>query len=408
MKKNILIITDAYPPEIRSSSQLMKDLAVGLNQAGFRVFVATSYPAYNLPLSNKEKWPEYTNENGVFVIRIKTLPHHRVNFIIRGIAQLLMPYFFLLKIKKYLKEGIDIIILHSPPLPLAITALKLKYLYKAKFVLNLHDIFPQNAIDLGILRNKFLINFFESLEKKIYQKSDLIVVPSLEHKNYLNEKKGVDKEKIEVIYHYINLEPHLKVNKRGKFRKLYNLEDKFIFLFAGVIGPAQGLDLIIEIANKIKHIKEITFLIVGEGTEKNNLIQKVKELKLENVIFKPFIPLEEYPELVKDCDVGLITISSNYTTPVVPGKLLGYLANKIPVVAFANKESEVFSIIKKANCGYAVLSSNFEEAIRVVLKIYKEKNKNKILGENGFTYLLKNFSLEIALSKWIEVLKKLI
>ena len=90
MKKNILIITDSYPPEIRSAAQLMKDLADGLYSRGYNVWVATSYPKYNLVVSENIVWPKIKDENGVKVLRIKTLPHHKVNFIIRGIAQLLM------------------------------------------------------------------------------------------------------------------------------------------------------------------------------------------------------------------------------------------------------------------------------------------------------------------------------
>ena len=104
MPKTILIITDSYPPEIRSAAQLMKDLADGLRDKGHNVFVATSYPKYNLTDSENTTWPEITDENGVKVLRIKTLPHHKVNFIIRGMTQLLMPYIFFVKLRKISKK----------------------------------------------------------------------------------------------------------------------------------------------------------------------------------------------------------------------------------------------------------------------------------------------------------------
>ena len=219
MKKNILIITDSYPPEIRSAAQLMKDLADGLRGRGYNIWVATSYPKYNLVTSENIIWPKVTDENGAKVLRINTLPHHKVNFIIRGIAQLLLPYIFFREIKKNIKEKIDIVIVHSPPLPLAITAYKIKKFYNAKYILNLHDIFPQNAIDLGILKSKFLIKFFERMEKKAYQNSDLIVVPSSSHKEFIQEKRNVSKQKIHVIHHWIDTGPFLQLRKINKFRK---------------------------------------------------------------------------------------------------------------------------------------------------------------------------------------------
>ena len=399
MKKNILIVTDSYPPEIRSAAQLMKDLANGLYSRGHNVWVATSYPKYNLVPSENIVWPKIKDENGVKVLRINTLPHHKVNFIIRGIAQLLMPYIFFREIKKSIKEKIDITIVHSPPLPLTITAYKIKKFYNAKYILNLHDIFPQNAIDLGILRNKFLIKFFERMERNAYQDSDLIVVPSNSHKQFLEEKRGVSKQKVHTIHHWIDINPFLQLKKTGKFRKLYNLEDKLIFLFGGVLGPSQGLDLLIKIANRVKKNKDIIFLLVGDGSAKKELVKMTKELKLNNVLFKPFVSLEKYPELVKDCDIGVICLTEKNTTPAVSAKILGYMAAAIPVIAFLHQESDGCGIVQESKCGYTAKAGDLDKAVEVVEKIYNEKDKLKELGDNGFQYALNNFTIDVCINK---------
>lgn len=399
MKKNILIISDSYPPEIRSAAQLMKDLAVGLKNRGHNVWVATSYPRYNLIDSETSVWPKITDENGVKVLRIKTLPHHKVNFIIRGIAQLLLPHIFFQEIKKNIKDKIDITIVHSPPLPLSITAYKVKKFYKAKYILNLHDIFPQNAIDLGVLKNKLIIKFFERMERNAYQNSDLIVVPSSSHKQFLEEKRNVPIQKTHVIHHWIDIDPFLKLQKTGKFRKLYNLEDKFVFLFGGVIGPSQGLDLLIKIADRIRENENIVFLLVGDGSAKKDLIKMTKELNLKNVVFKPFISLEEYPELVKDCDVGIVCLTDKNTTPAVPAKILSYLTAAIPVIAFLHKESDGLKIIQEAKCGYVLQGKDLEKSVSIIEKIDIEKNKLEEMGDNGFKYALNNFAIDVCLDK---------
>jgi len=403
MKKNILIITDSYPPEIRSAAQLMKDLANGLRSRGYNIWVATSYPKYNLVDSENSIWPKIADENGVKVLRINTLPHHKVNFIIRGIAQLLMPYIFFHEIKNNIKEKIDIVILHSPPLPLTITASKIKKSYNAKYILNLHDIFPQNAIDLGVLKNKLLIKFFEQMEKKAYQNSDLIVVPSSAHKKFIEEKRNVPKHKIHIIYHWIDTGPFLQLRKTGKFRKLYNLENKFIFLFGGVLGPSQGLDLLVKIADRVKENKDIVFLLVGNGSAKEELVKMVKKLNLKNVIFKPFVSLEEYPELVKDCDIGIACLTDKNTTPAVPAKILSYLMTAIPVIAFLHKGSDGCEIVQEAKCGYAVKAGDLDKAVAIVRKIYNEKDKLKEMGDNGFKYALNNFAIDVCLDKLEEL-----
>src|SRR3989344_5720004 len=391
--KNILIITDSYPPEIRSAAQLMKDLADGLREKGHNVWVATSYPKYNLADSKNNVWKEVVDKNGVKVLRIKTLPHHKVNFIIRGIAQVLMPYIFFQKIKKNIKEKIDVVIVHSPPLPLTIAAYKVKKFYRAKYILNLHDIFPQNAIDLGVLKKWKhwpAIWLFERMEKSAYKNSDLIVVPSNEHKKFIEEKRNVPKGKTQVVYHWIDSRLFLKAERTGRFRKLYGLENKFIFLFGGVLGPSQGLDLFIRIADKTRDNKDIIFLFVGDGSAKEELIRMTNERNLENVIFKPFVSLEEYPELVKDCDVGIISLTAQNTTPAVPAKILGYMAASVPVVAFLHEESGGLLIVKEAKCGFVAVSNDKEGALGIILKMYNEKDRMKEYGKNGLEYLLRN------------------
>ncbi len=407
MKKNILIITDSYPPEIRSAAQLMKDLADGLRDKGHNVWVATSYPKYNLADSGNTAWTEVVDENGIKVLRIKTLPHHKVNFIIRGIAQVLMPYIFFRKIKQNIKGKLDVVIVHSPPLPLSIAAYKVKKYYGAKYILNLHDIFPQNAIDLGVLKKWKhwpAIWLFKQMEKSAYKNSDLIVVPSNEHKKFIEEKRNVAMGKTQIVNHWIDSEPFLNVKKTGKFRKLYGLENKFIFLFGGVLGPSQGLNLFIRMADKIRNNKDIIFLFVGDGSVKENLVKMAKEHNLENVIFKPFVSLEEYPELVKDCDVGIICLTARNTTPAVPAKILGYMATAVPVVAFLHKESEGLLIVKEAKCGYGAVSNDEEKALEIILKMYNEKEKLKEYGENGLKYLLENMEKKVCVDKFEKLL----
>lgn len=401
MGKRVLIIADSYPPEIRSAAQLMEDLAKFLKDKGHEVWVITSYPQYNLtPELVNKKWPLISEEDGIKVIRIKTLPHHKVNFIIRGIAQVSMPYIFIWQIRKNIKAKIDTVIVHSPPLPLTIAANYVKKFYRAKFILNLHDFFPQNAIDLGVLKNKLLIKFFERIEKQAYQNADLIIVPSYEHKKYLQEKKNISENKIEVVYHWLNGKMFLQQEKTGRFRKLFNLDDKFVFVFGGVLGPSQGLDFIIRVAEKVKDNEDIIFLFVGDGTEKPNLEKLVSELNLNNVIFKPFVSYEEFPELLKDCNVGLITLTTKNTAPAVPAKISTYLASGLPVLGFLHDKSEALKIINEAQCGYATLSQDVDKGKELVLKMYQEKDKLKQMGENGLKYFLNNLNSDVCLTKF--------
>jgi len=402
--KNVLLITSSYPPEIRSSSHLMQEMAESLKDRGHRVFVVTSYPHHNLADGhNNQRFNIITDENGIQVLRIKTIPAHMVGYLIRGFSQLILPYLFLYKIKRLIKVKIDIVIVYSPPLPLAIVGEKLKEHSRAKYILNVQDLFPQNAIDLGILKNRFLIDFFERIEANAYTSADHIVVHSENNGIFLNKKKEVPYEKVNVIHNWIDIAPYKHIKKTGRFRKIYGIQDKFIFLFAGVLGPSQGLELIIKAADQLKKFPEICFLIVGDGTEKNKLVRMAEEYGLTNICFRPFVSKEEYPELVKDADVGLVCLSSMNKTPVVPGKILGYMAASIPVVAFLNKESDGHKVIEDAQCGFTSVSDDPTTASGVILKIYKDRVHIKKYGEKGFKYVCETFDKEICLNK-LEIL----
>ncbi len=400
---NILIVADIYPPEISSAAHLMKELAEGLKKRGHNVWVITTYPKYYLPKELEgQKFELFSEEAGIKVIRVKTSPLKKVNFIIRGVSQLILPFLFFLKIKKYIHEKLDVVIVYSPPLPLALVGGMIKRYYGAKFILNIQDIFPQNAIDLGVLKgrkHKPAVWLFEWIEKKVYKKADKITFHSEGGRRFLVEKKGVPEEKIITLHNWIDLKPFKNLTQNISFRKKYGLEGKFIILFGGIIGPAQGMEFMVEVARKFADLKDLVFLLVGDGSEKPKIEELINKYSLSNIIIKPFISKEEYPYLVKDSDVGLVCLSGKNKTSFVPGKILGYMAAGKPIIAFLNKESDGFAVLNEAGCGYAANSDNLEEAEKITRKIYAEKDRLKEMGESGLKYASENLAVDVILNK---------
>ncbi len=398
--KRILIVTDSYPPEVRSAAQLMKDLAEGLTEHGHRVWVVTSSPRYNVASGTEGTLPCIAEEKGVHIVRLKTLPHHRVNFIIRGVAQLILPHLFRYGVAKYIREPIDVVITHTPPLPLYTVGRKLKRVYGTLNILNVHDIFPQNAVDLGVMRNQLLVKWFERMERRAYRDADVLVVPSEQHKRFLEEKRNVPGEKIRVAEHWLDLTPFTAAKRTGAYREKYGLEDKLIFLFAGVLGPSQGLDMLMEAARELKRHPETHFLFVGEGTAKERLREVAETHNLDNISFEPFVPSEEYPELVKDCDVCLVTLTSKNTTPAVPAKLTGYMAAGRPVAAFVHRESAARDMVREADCGVTAPSDDKGAVIHALKTLYERRAEWDRYGRNAETYARKHFAKEIAVGKF--------
>jgi len=402
---NILIATGPYPPEIRSISIMMRELAEELYRRGHDTTVIACWPRCNLSEeARKRKYDAFSIEKGVRVIRVKTPPNHGVNYILRGVAQVVSPYLFLRKVKKYLKQEIDAVLVYSPPLPYAMLGTWIKDIYKAKYVLNIQDIFPQNAIDLGVLKNRLLIRYFEGMERRAYDSADIITSHTSSSKKFLIERRRIAEGKISVVPNWIDIEDRESHVAPKKFREEYHLQGKFIFLFAGILGPSQNLDYIIQIAEKVADIPDICFLLVGDGMEKTRLERVVREKELKNVLFRPFVSSEHYPYLVQAADVGLVCLSSKNKTPAIPGKILGYMAGSIPVVAFLNQENDAHALIDEAQCGFSMVSCDVEEGAKLARAIYRNQDQRKQYGENGFRHVMAHYSKKVCIDKIEELI----
>jgi colanic acid biosynthesis glycosyl transferase WcaI len=404
----ILIITDSYPPEVRSAAQLMADLAEGLRERGCEVTVATTVPAYNLASGmNVDAVPRDEEINGVRVIRIATLPHHRINYIFRGINQLLLSKIFARAVQGTLPGPFDAVIVHSPPLPLALAASNIAKHYHAHFIANIHDIFPQNGIDLVAPWQKPLIRLaFGRMERRVYRRADLIVVPSRNHMLYLETKRNVPAAKLRVIPHWIDVRPYDSSPGGNRFRKTWGLENSFIFFFGGVLGPSQGLELVLDVAESFRSVPDVKFLFVGDGSARPRLQALAHQKNLQNVMFKPFVSSEEYPELVKEMNVGIATLTSKNTTPAVPAKLMGYLAGSIPVVIAVHKESDAIRIVSEAHCGFAAVSADHGAVLDAFHAAYETRAALKKLGENGRKYLNDHFAKDKLVAEWDKLIRE--
>lgn len=379
---NLLIVTDAYPPEIRSSSHLMIELAEGLRDLGHGVTVLTGWPGYNLDKQEMARSFEPSMmEDGIRVIRIKTLPHHNVGFFKRGIAQLALPFQFLSGLKRYCKHKIDGVIVYSPPLPLSFVGERLRA-KGIRYVLNVQDIFPQNAIDLGALTNPLLVGFFRWMERRAYKRADVVTAHSEGNRVQLANANPESAHKLQILHNWVD-SSQFEVSGGEDFRETYGLQGKYIIVYGGVIGPAQGLEVILDIAARLRDLKDVVFLVVGEGLELPPLQERAARENLTNVVFKPFVSRERYVHLLKSADAGFLTLSAKMKTPVVPGKLLGYMAAGLPAFAFVNKESDAHPMIAEASCGFSCTPDQVDEAAEAVRNAYSNRNWGADCGRRG-------------------------
>jgi colanic acid biosynthesis glycosyl transferase WcaI len=398
----ILLVTDSYPPEIRSASHLMLELAEELYSRGHHVTVMTTWPEYNLDQDSiPRQFSELEDEHGIQVLRIKTLPHHNVNYLLRGLAQLLMPVQFWWKLQRYHLNP-DAVVVYSPPLPLALVGVWLRS--KARFLLNVQDLFPQNAIDLGVLRNPWQIRFFRWLEGYVYRNADVVTVHSEGNRKSVLQHYSELVDKLRILHNWVDVDHHQSATATVDFRAKWKITQRYIAVFAGVMGPSQYLERVLEVAEHMQNHSDLLFLLVGDGVEKTKLKQLAEQKQLCNVRFEGFIGRDVYPDLLKICSLGLVCLSPQNQTPVVPGKILGYMAAGIPVVAFLQSQSDGHSIVREAVCGVTADSADLNACRAAFEEIMVQRNKLQEIGAFGKKYATEHFSKEACVTRIEEML----
>ena len=403
---NILLITSYFPPEITGAGHLYFELSKSLVDKGHKVTVVTCFPRWHI----NEMPPEYKGKifmwekmEEIQVIRVKMPPLPLNIPAIRGIDHFLVAIAFLISSLFLGKQ--DIILVYSPPLPLGLTAFMLGKIRKIPFIFNVQDIFPRYAIDSGVLNNRLLIGFFEMMARFVSGRAKYVSVHSPGNREYLASRR-VPRDKLVVIPNWVDIDRVKPAEKHNGFSKRYSLDNKFVVSYAGTIGYAQDANTIIRSAGLLKSHKNILFLLVGEGPEKQDLVRKSKNLGLNNVMFLPTQPWDRYLEVLQASDVSMINLKKELSTPVVPSKIFNIMASSTPTVASIPLDGDAAKIIEEAQCGLCVPAGDEEKLAQVILHLYENPSLGKRMGENGRIHVERYYSRASCVKRYEELFFK--
>jgi colanic acid biosynthesis glycosyl transferase WcaI len=396
---NILIFTQYYPPESVGAAIWVSDIVDDLKAGGHTVKVLTAFPNY--PVG--EVFEDYRGkvyqrglEDGVEVFRswIYQSPNRRfwprvlsfssftISSLVAGLTKL---------------AEVDAIYTILQPLSLGPVAVWIGKKLGARVVLNVQDIHPYAAVQMGQLRNPFLIRILERLERWNYRQADRIVVISDGFKDNLLEK-GVPEGKIDVVPNWADpdfIQPGPKTNK---FRQELGLEDRFTVIYSGGLTHNSNLEPVIEAAAILRD-EPYRFLIVGDGVRKPDLVKMAQDKKLENIQFAPFQPLERYPEVLRAADLSLVTLSSQAAYASVPSKIFKYMASGRPVLAITAENNEVYRLIREGRFGLQVLPDDPQALAEKIKWAAANPDEMDRMGQAGREYLINNFSRELCIRK---------
>ena len=335
----------------------------------------------------------------VHILGVKILNITKSNSIEKLLATLLIQRQFEDGIEKYFWDiKFDLILYTTPPITFNSLIKKLKSRHKAKTYLMLKDIFPQNAIDLGMIRkNGFLHKYFEKKEKDLYQVSDFIGCMSPANISYLlRNQKDLNKRKLVLCPNAIEVINRDVVERINILKKYRIPEDKTVFLYGGNLGAPQGISSLVKVLEKNINREDCFFLIVGSGNKSFMVADYIKSNNPDNVLYLPMLARNEYDELEACCDVGMIFLDHRFTIPNFPSRMLAYLECKLPLLIATDGNTDIGKIAEDNTFGVFSLSNDIDDICSKIDYYIDNKEQRVNMGINGYAYLMSNYQVSHA------------
>ncbi|OUP03362.1 hypothetical protein B5F37_01665 [Drancourtella sp. An210] len=411
---NILFLDAYYEPEKIAYTHLERDLIEGLIAAGHKVHIICPIPTRGISNEIREKYKKIKSEvkydGAVTVTRFNALKE-RKNPVLRAIRYIWCNLKTYQIAKK--KTGMDIIFSNSTPptqgMLSAMTAKKLSRKYKKKvpFIYNLQDVFPDSLVNTGMTsKGSLLWKIGRKIENYTYKNADKIIVISEGFKRNIM-KKGVKADKIEVISNWIDLDSvHPVSRNENKLIKEFSINpDKFLVVYAGNFGAAQGADVVLKAAEKLKDISDIQFVIFGGGAYFEDAKREAREL--DNVFIHELMPPDRISEVYSLGNVALITCKSGTGNAGMPSKTWSIMACNTPIIALFDTDSDLADVIRNYGAGECIEPEDVDDLAKEIRKYYLEwKN-----GEQKFLNLREcvqlNASKEICVERYINALSSM-
>lgn len=349
----IALIADTFPPLRNSGAVQLRDLS--------REFVAQGHQL-TVILPSWEIKEDFLLEEmeGFQVLRLKSPKTKDVNYARRTLSEFLMPFFMKRGYKKspLRHEKWDGVAWYAPSIFHAPFVNDLKKGSDCKGYLIIRDIFPEWAVDMGLMGRGLIYRFFSAVARYQYSVADIIGVQTPGNLSYFEDWQKNKGKKLVVLQNW------LADTKPGSCSISINrttLVGRKIFVYAGNMGVAQGMDILIDLAEKLKDRRDIGFLFVGRGSEAKRLAEESRKRSLDNMEFKDEIHPDEIPALYEQCFVGIVSLDQRHKSHNIPGKFLSYMQSGIPVLANINPGNDLAELIRSEDVGVVCESAEIED-----------------------------------------------
>ena len=393
----LVLIADVYPPLRSSGAVQLRDLSIEFVRQGHEVTMMVAAPELHIPYKI-EVW------NGVQVVRLKTPKTKDINYIRRTIGELLMPFFMLRNLRRSPlgKQRWDGVVWYSPTIFLGPIVSALKKSSNCKNYLIIRDIFPEWAVDMGLMGRGLPYRFFKEIAHYQYSVADVIGIQTQGNRAYFTDSHERFSADIEVLQNWLADAPaqgcSISVNNTS-------LSGRKIFVYAGNMGIAQGMGILLDLAERLKERSDIGFLFVGRGSDAQRLREDATDRQLDNVIFFDEIDPDEISGLYAQCHVGLVALDPRHKTHNIPGKFLSYMQAGLPVLASINPGNDLLHLIESEQIGYCCTDSSVENMAHHALMLADEISRDNMYAARCKSLFSKLFSPQTAVDKIVNALQ---
>jgi colanic acid biosynthesis glycosyl transferase WcaI len=390
----VLLISQVFYPDEVAVANLFTNLSSVLAKNGWEIDVWCAQPSY----SSKRLQPRTILYEGIKINYLRSTHFPKSNFAGRIVN------FFTFSIcvtgrLLFTKDKTQVVSHTTPPF-LAILIAFLCHIKARRFIYILMDVFPDGLIRLGrVSSGNIFIKMWLSLHLAALKRCSRIVVIGRDMRKWLTDFYPEGKEKVEYIPLWQNAELIKPIDfKDNPFVSSHHLNGYFVVQFSGNMGLWNEMETLGGAINR--NIKDVLFLLIGDGIRKNELLNSINDPKASNIIFCPFQTNENYSFSVSACHVALVSLRDGLEGMAVPSKIYGIMAAGIPVIAMVPDHSEIAYIVEEENCGYVIHPSDCEGLILAIKELQSDGDLCKRLGENGRDAFLRKYTTEIAAEKF--------
>ena len=382
----IALISDTFPPLRSSGAVQLRDLCREFARQGHALCVL-------LPSADQLEHWRLAEFDGAQVLRLKAPRTKDIGYVRRTLAELAMPFAMLRNLRKspLAMERWDGVVWYSPSISHGPLVSALKRSSGCKSYLIIRDIFPEWAVDMGLMGRGLPYRFFDAIARYQYSVADVIGVQTPGNRKYFDPWLKQPGRELQVLQNWLDRPAQVRCSIRVDETALAG---RTVFVYAGNMGVAQGMDILLDLAEKLRSRTDVGFLFVGRGSDAARLKAAAQLRQLDNVVFFDEIDPDEIPNLYAQCDAGIVALDPRHKSHNIPGKFLTYMQSGLPVLANINAGNDLAQMIRDEHVGQVCETNQMDELLLLTEKLLDQIETDSGLSARCTAFFEREFAVD--------------